>query len=172
MRAGKDLLIKINEFLKLREKPLYSAEKPTDCMLNVILSKDTKGVSSIYGMLLGKNVSITEKACKNWNENIGDCTSIFRFKKSFSKISMFDDIYLRNIQFRTLHRRFLTDNILYKVKIKDSPLCKFCLEKEDSNEHILIECVKIKALWHQVEDWISNIGVIEYSITNGIVILG
>ena len=36
----------------------------------------------------------------------------------------------------------------------------------------MINCAQIQTLWHQVEDWISNIGVIEYSITKNIIILG
>ena len=52
------------------------------------------------------NNSIIEKACANWNEKMGDITATFEFRKSFSRINMFDDIYLRYIQFRTLHGRF------------------------------------------------------------------
>ena len=37
---------------------------------------------------------------------------------------------------------------------------------------MLIECDKIKALWLKVENWISEIGVIDYSITNSTIILG
>ena len=58
---------------------------------------------------------------------------VFSFRKSFSRLSMFDGIYLRYIQFRTLHRRFYTDNLLYKMGLKDSPLCDFCHSFEDSN---------------------------------------
>ena len=81
-------------------------------------------------------------------------------------------IYLRYIQFRTLHRRFFTNNILHKMRIKDSPLCNFCAQKEDSNEHMLIECETVQTLWHQIEEWISSIGVMDYSITNSVIILG
>ena len=78
-------------------------------------------------------------------------TESFDFKKSFSKLNMFDDIYLRYIQFRTLHRRFFTNNILFKMRIKDSPLCTFCNESDDSNEHMLIECGKVKTLWTELD---------------------
>ena len=103
---------------------------------------------------------------------MGNITESYDFKKSFSKISMFDDIYLRYIQFRTLHRRFFTNNILFKMRIKDSPLCNFCNEHEDSNEHMLIECDKVKSLWLEVERWISEIGVVNYLINDRIIILG
>ena len=163
---------KIKKFLQLRERPTYSMENPTDCFLNVVLRKDTTGVSTIYSLLLNKNPSIIDKACAKWNDKIGETTSTFEFRKSFSKSSMFDDIYLRYIQFRTLHRRFFTNNILHKMRIKDSPLCNFCVQKEDSNEHMLIECEIVQTLWHNIEEWISAIGVIDYSITNSVIILG
>ena len=103
---------------------------------------------------------------------MGIATETFDFKKSFSKISMFDDIYLRYIQFRTLHRRFFTNDILFKIRIKDSPLCNFCQEFEDSNYHMLIECNKVKSLWTEVERWIAEIGVVDYLINDRIIILG
>ena len=93
-------------------------------------------------------------------------------QKIIFKNSMFDDIYLRYIQLRTLHRRFFTNNILFKMRIKDSPLCNFCNEHEDSNEHMLIECDKVKSLWLEVERWISEIGVVNYLINDRIIILG
>ena len=140
--------------------------------MNVILQKDIKGVSTIYKLLLSKNNSIIENACSNWNAKVGNITETFDFRKSFSKINMFDDIYLRYIQFRTLHRRFFINNILFKMRIKDSPLCNFCQEFEDSNEHMFIECEKIKSLWTEVESWIAEIGVVDYLINDRIIILG
>ena len=76
-------------------------------MLNIIDSLDTKGVSHIYQLLKGKNNSIIENANSKWNEKLDSQFEIFSFKKSFSRIKMFDDVYLRYIQFRTVHRRFL-----------------------------------------------------------------
>ena len=166
------VLMKVRTFLQSRETPLFSHSTPTNCLLNIILHKDIKGVSTIYKLLLSKNNSIIEKVCTKWNEKVGDVTETFDFKRSFSKINMFDDIYLRYIQFRTFHRRFFTNNILFKMRIKDSPLCNFCLESEDSNEHMLIECDKIRSLWTEVESWIAEIGVVDYIINDRIILLG
>ena len=140
--------------------------------MNVILQKDIKGVSTIYKLLLSKNNSIVENASFKWNEKLGNVTESFDFKKSFTKLNMFDDIYLRYIQFRTLHRRFFTNNILFQMRIKNSPLCTFCNESDDSNEHMLIECVKVKSLWTEVENWIAEVGVVGYLITDRITVLG
>ena len=121
---------------------------------------------------MGKNISIIDKACENWNEKLDHRVETFNFRKSFSRISMFDDIYLRYIQFRTLHRRFFTNNLLHKMKIKDSPTCAFCLKEEDSNEHMLIECENVQKLCHEVESWIAEVGVIQYFINENIIIFG
>ena len=166
------LTMKLKSFLQFRESPLHSHSIPNNCLLNVILQKDTKGVSTIYKLLLGKNNSLIEKACLNLNSKMGNITEVYDFRKSFSKISMFDDIYLRYIQFRTLHRRFLTNNILFRMRIEDSPLCNLCHEIEDSNEHMLIGCEKVKSLWLDVERWIAEIGVVDYLINDRIIILG
>ena len=58
------------------------------------------------------------------------------------------------------------------MRIKDSPLCNFCNEYEDSNEHMLIECAMVKTLWQDVERWISEIVVVNYIIYDRIIILG
>ena len=164
--------MKVKAFLQSRKKPLFSHSTTNNCLLNIILHKDIKGVSTIYKLLLSKNNSIIENACSKWNAKVGIVTETFVFKKSFSKINMFDDIYLRYIQFRTLHRRFFTNNILFKMRIKYSPLCIFCQEFEDSNEHMLIECDKVKSLWTEVESWIAEVGVVDYLINDRIIILG
>ena len=163
---------KINSFMQSRETPLHIHSSPSNCLLNVILQKDSKGVSTIYKMLLSNNNSIIENAVSKWNSKIGNIMVLYDFKKSFSKISMFDDIYLRYIQFRTLHRRFYTNNLLFKMKIKESPNCNFCNDHEDSNEHMLLECENVKDLWLNVENWISEIGVINYNLNNKTIILG
>ena len=95
-------------------------------MLNIIDSLDTKGVSHIYQLLKGKKNSIIENANSKWNEKLDSQFEIFSFKKSFYRIKMFDDVYLRYTQFRTLHRRFFTNNILFKMNQKASNLCDCC----------------------------------------------
>ena len=97
---------------------------------------------------------------------------IFSMRKSFIKINLVDDIYLRYIQFRTLHRRFYTNNILYKMKIKPSPICEMCNTDEDSNEHMFISCTVSQKLWREVEDWLSEIGLANYTIDEQKIILG
>ena len=61
---------KVKEFLEWRDKPDFNHVAPNNCMLNIVLSLDTKGVSNIYNMLVVNNRSIIEKACDNLNEKL------------------------------------------------------------------------------------------------------
>ena len=85
---------------------------------------------------------------------------------------MFDDVYLRYIQFRTLHRRFFSNNILFKMYQKTLNLCDFCQIEEDSNEHMLMHCEVVKKIWRDIERWVSQIGVIEYVVAEDTIVLG
>ena len=58
------------------------------------------------------------------------------------------------------------------MKIKESPNCNFCKDHEDSNEHMLFECENVKDLWLKVENWISDIGLVNYHLNNKKIILG
>ena len=89
----------------MERQPDFNHVAPNSCMLNIVLSLDTKGVSHIYKMIVGNNRSIVKKACDKWNEKLTTKIETFSVRKSSSRISMFDDtcIYLRYIQFKTLH---------------------------------------------------------------------
>ena len=146
--------------------------QPCNSYLNVLLSKDRKCVSFTYKQLMGKHEGIIVNACEKWSEKITSRIEIFSMRKSFIKINLVDDIYLRYIQFRTLHRRFLTNNLFYKMKMKPSPLCEMCNTDEDSNEHMLIKCTISQRLWREVEGWLSEIGLANYMIDEQKIILG
>ena len=64
--------------------PLHLPTTPYNSMLNIILSLDTKGVSNIYKLLIGKNVSVVENATIKWNEKLDFQLDAFSLKKSFS----------------------------------------------------------------------------------------
>ena len=127
----------IREFFKNKELPLHGLSLPYNSYINIVISLDRKGVSNIYKMMIGRDKQIIEKAVKNWKEKTELEISSFSMSKSFTLNSKIDDIYLRYIQFRTLHRRFFTNNILLKMGIKDSSICILSNREEDSNEHII-----------------------------------
>ena len=56
--------------------------------------------------------------------------------------------------------------MLKKCNIKQSDVCDFCKEESDSNFHMLISCNTIQALWQEINNWISDLGEIDYELTD------
>ena len=83
-----------------------------------------------------------------------------------------DDIYLRYIQFRTLHYRYFTNDFLETTGIKDNNVCSMCKSEKDSNFHMLIDCPKTINLWLEAEIWIRTLGMERYCLTDRRKILG
>ena len=162
----------VREFLKNKELPLYGLSVPCNSYINIVISLDRKGDSNIYKMMIGRDRQIIEKVVKNWENKTELEISIFSMSRSFIINSKIDDIYLQYIQFRTLHRRFFTNNILLKMGIKDTSICNLCNREEDSNEHILINCQVSSMLWIRVESLINEIMVTQFTLTDESKILG
>ena len=154
--------IKIKEYLGHKNQPMLSPIDPQNSYINILLNMDTKGVSNIYRVMLGKNHNILDEISQKWREKANLELTSFLLSKSFRFIPKINDIYLRYIQYRTLHRRFYTTNVLCKIGIKDTDICNICKTEVDSNEHMLLFCKGSDLLWKNTENWIRNIGLIDY----------
>ena len=115
--------------------------------------------------MLGKNNNILDEISLKWREKANLELTSFLLSKSFRFIPKIDDIYLRYIHYRTLHRRFYTTNVLCKIGIKDTNICNICKTEVDSNEHMLLFCKGSDSLWKNAENWIRNIGLMDYDLT-------
>ena len=56
-------ILTIQLFMDTKEKSEYNLIRPTNCLINIILGKDKKGVSNLYKCLQEKNVSIIAGIC-------------------------------------------------------------------------------------------------------------
>ena len=70
---------------------------------------------------------------------------------------MTPDSYLINIQYKILHHRVATDDILLKMYIKTNELCNLCDGQKETNIHAVLDCKHIQSFWLEIEHWISNI---------------
>ena len=62
------------------------------------------------------------------------------------------DTKLKWFQFRLLFRILPTSRYLKIMKIKESDICGFCNENEETLEHLFFDCRVIKQFWHIVTD--------------------
>jgi hypothetical protein len=75
---------------------------------------------------------------------------------------LFNDIYritndakLRNVQFKHLYHILPNNKLLHKMGIKNSALCNFCNQEEDSILHYLWGCPVAKRFWTSFNIWLS-----------------
>ena len=61
-------ILTIKLYMDTKEKSEYNLIRPTNCLINTILSKDKKGVSNLYRCLHEKNGSIIAGICAKWME--------------------------------------------------------------------------------------------------------
>ena len=109
-------------------------------------------------------------AVDKWKEN---SEGSFCLSRSFQKHHLkYKDTYLKYIQFRTLHHMFFTNDKLFKMGIKKSDLCSFCLKEPDSVKRMLLHCEKTRELWCGVGNWIRGLGMGNYHLSNARIVLG
>ena len=67
------------------------------------------------------------------------------------------DIRTRIFQYKLLNRVLYTNNLLYKMKLSETPLCTFCGLYEESPEHLFFYCHFSTSFWMQTVNWLKNI---------------
>ena len=160
-------------FLDNSEKPSINVTRPQNCLLNTILCRDLKGVSLLYKTLISKRGDILQNICQKCYNKGDIILDPYEVKNSLLKTNrMIDDVHLKYTQFRTLHYRYYTNDVLVKCRIKESDNCSICGIDKDSNHHMLIACDRVQGLWSNVEAWIRSLGMINYHLTDRKKILG
>ena len=160
------LVATLKKHLEWKEIPEHREPYPRNSFLNSILAIDSKGVSNLYRCLQNQGCQILQEISVKLGEKIQTNLCSIDFSKSFTfHHSLFTDCYLKYTQFRTLHRRFYTNDKLYKMGIKTTSLCAFCKIQQDSVEHMLLYCPIITELWKKVNSWIREVGLIDYNLT-------
>ena len=163
----------LKKHFEWKEIPETREPLPRNSFLNTILSADTKGVANIYRVLNKKGNQIIGEVQQKWEEKTLLNFDTMEISKSFVfHNSIFKDCYLKYTQFRTLHRRFYTNEKLFKMGIKTSDKCNFCHVKTDSVKHKLLRCQVIINFWDRINIWKEEIGFIGYKITERKIILG
>ena len=163
----------LRKYFEWKEIPETREPLPRNSFLNTTLSTDSKGVSNRYRVLNKKGNQIIGEIQNKWEEKTLLNFDTIDISRSFVfHNSIFKDCYLIYTQFRTLHRRFYTNDKLHKMGIKNSDKCTFCHDESDSVEHMLLRCNIIRTFWDRINNWIEEIGFIGYKLTESKTILG
>ena len=168
-----DITHRIAKFIKWKDMPLYEEDQPKNGSLNMFLNQTVKGVSKMYSQMKTTSSSVLDTAVDKWCANSELDFNNFDLSRSFQKHHLiYNDTYLKYIQFRTLHHRFFTNEKLFKMGIKISDQCGFCRSHIDSIEHMFLDCEIVVQLWNEVQEWIHALGMNNYNLSQSRIILG
>ena len=163
----------IKKYIEWKEMLLYQESAPRNSALNVILNLSTKGTSKLYSIMKDSFSHVLDIAADKWNDNADLEIGSFSLDRSFQYHHLrYKDTYLKYIQFRTLHHRVYTKELLCKMGINNSNLCSFGLKEIDSVEHMLLLCEVSIELWQEVGNWIIDLGMENYHLSSDKIILG
>lgn len=105
-----------------------------------------KKVKFIYRNLIDNICNQSTEKYLKWEEGL--VTEISDWSKYFIVVKRScRDTYLKNFQFKILHRIIPTNSLLYKIKIKDTQLCTFCHVDEETIEHLFYDCPVTNQFW-------------------------
>ena len=114
--------------------------------LPVLLSAITlrgKGCSMIYKKLDIASHSVLLNVQDRWELILNEDVSILEISRSFINIQKIPKCsYNKYVQFKIMHDRLNTRQLLYKMNIFENNFCLYCLNKNeiDTTLHALIEC--------------------------------
>ena len=114
----------------------FDTHDTTDTFVKKIVSN--KKAKFIYRSLIDNIVQNPTDKFLKWEKlldiEITDWSEYFVIMKRSCR-----DTYLRNFQFKFLHRIIATNSFLYKIKLKDTHLCTFCKANDETIEHLFFD---------------------------------
>ena len=81
--------------------------------------------------------------------------------------------FIKDLQYRILHRILGTNKLLFQIKKLDSPRCSFCKTEIESIEHLFYQCDCVKIFWDKVLHVYNAICVSQpVQLTESLIIFG
>ena len=130
----------LKKHFEWKEIPDCRKPYPRNSFLNTILAVDKRGVSNLYRTLQHEGNHVLGEINSKWEEKTLLSFSSIDISRSFVfHHSLYKDCYLKYMRFRTLHKRFYTNEKLFKMGIKNCDKCTFCKSVINSVEHVLFK---------------------------------
>ena len=139
--------------MPLKWKDLVERDKPSTFEAEPITIAELRTKTSVakwaYNLLFNGN-SPPDKAILKWERDLGVQRN-FCWETAFNNIyNTSDDISLRWLQFRIIHRIIPTNKLLKLFGIIQSDKCQRCPEIEENLMHLFYSCPKVLELWQSL----------------------
>ena len=119
-----------------------------------ILSLNKLNSATLYEILIDANN--IKPTSQTYFENL-----FSNFKPDWKSIYLLPrrvtlDTNLRMFQYKLLNNVLYLNNMLFRFKKVDSPLCSYCNEEEETPLHLFHSCLKTKQLWNKLRQYFSQ----------------
>ena len=150
------------------------APKPIQPTVIGFLNKKLKGTKLFYEVLQKKSVENNPNECQSkWSKLILNDASSEEWGKIFSVcFETISDNEIIWFQYRILHKILGTKNMLFKMSITETNLCRNCGLVEETIEHIFFRCVKVQEFLPKIYTLLESVTGIKYYFTIQEVLLG
>ena len=122
-----------------------------------VIQLSGKGCQTIYTIIQTKSDNIILTLKEKWEQMLNDDISEDDTQNAFKITQKFPKcVYNRYVQFKILHNRLNTRQLLHKMKILNTNECIYCKEQIDTTVHVLLECPETANLWRHAELWLRE----------------
>ena len=103
------------------------------------------------------NGNILKGVKEKWEKILNEEINYEIIETAFKEIpKLKENAYQKYLQFKLLHTRTATNNILNKMEIRESNKCLLCDTEKEDIKHAFLECSKVDKLWQDIEIWIKD----------------
>ena len=122
-----------------------------------IVQINGNGCQNIYNFIHKKSDNIITSLKEKWEQLLNDEVSEKEIQNAFTITQKTPKcVYNRYVQFKILHVRLNTRQLLHKMRILDTKECIYCKNVVDTTVHALLECPESANIWRQVELWLRQ----------------
>jgi exonuclease III len=136
-------------------------DKTTDILYKKFLRYKTLKSTDCYWQLLNNkhDLDTIPNSLTYWQNkyNINTTMLINLIKLPYKCIR---DTRTQTLQYKLTHKILNTNSWLHKIKIIDSPKCRFC-KLDETIEHFMFQCNKTKEFWKYVTNWWNKLNLFE-----------
>ena len=115
-----------------------------------------KGSRRLYNIFI-QSKKVVRKLVDNWEKKLQINYDSTKWSQIFSvPFTCTVDSKLKWFQFRLTHRILGTNSFLFKINKKDSNVCTFCKNDEETLIHLFCNCYCVISFWNSIIDWIKE----------------
>jgi hypothetical protein len=127
--------------------------KTTDILYKKFKRYNTLKSTDCYWQLLNNkhDMTVTPNSLNYWQTKYNIDSDTFSKHLALPN-KCIRDTRTQSLQYKIIHKILNTNYWLHKLKIVNSPKCRFC-EQDETIEHFLYQCSKTKAFWKSITNW-------------------